>query len=90
MDWVLRRCDDEPCHEKTPLGFVPAPGALNTGDLGDVNMKELFSIPKDFWMQEVTFYISVEATCKIDILSPIPPSNLVVNDFKGVGRVFVD
>ncbi|XP_034826303.1 phosphoenolpyruvate carboxykinase [GTP]-like isoform X1 [Maniola hyperantus] len=52
LDWVLRRCDNEPCHESTPLGFVPAAGALNTSNLDAVNIKELFSIPKDFWMQE--------------------------------------
>ncbi|XP_022120363.2 phosphoenolpyruvate carboxykinase [GTP] isoform X1 [Pieris rapae] len=52
LDWVLRRCDDEQCHVETPLGFVPKPGALNCSNLGDINMNELFSIPKDFWLQE--------------------------------------
>ncbi|XP_030024153.2 phosphoenolpyruvate carboxykinase [GTP] isoform X1 [Manduca sexta] len=53
LDWILRRCDDEPCHTETPLGYVPSDGALNTKDLGKINMQSLFSIPKDFWMQEV-------------------------------------
>ncbi|XP_072947946.1 phosphoenolpyruvate carboxykinase [GTP]-like isoform X3 [Epargyreus clarus] len=52
LDWVLRRCDGEPCHQDTPLGLLPAPGALNTEGLGPLNMEELFSIPRDFWMQE--------------------------------------
>ncbi|XP_041975613.1 phosphoenolpyruvate carboxykinase [GTP]-like isoform X2 [Aricia agestis] len=52
LEWVLRRCDDEPCHVTTPLGHVPAPGALNTDGLGDIDMDELFSIPKDFWLKE--------------------------------------
>ncbi|XP_050671587.1 phosphoenolpyruvate carboxykinase [GTP]-like isoform X2 [Leptidea sinapis] len=52
LDWVLRRCDNEACHVETPLGFVPKDGALNTDGLPPVNMKELFSIPKDFWLQE--------------------------------------
>lgn len=53
LDWVLRRCEDESCHKETPLGFMPADGSLNTQNLGEIDMKELFSIPKDFWMQEV-------------------------------------
>lgn len=52
LEWVLRRCDGEKCHRETPLGYVPSDGALNTKGLSDINMKELFSIPKDFWMQE--------------------------------------
>ncbi|CAH2057123.1 unnamed protein product, partial [Iphiclides podalirius] len=52
LDWILRRCDGESCHEETPLGYVPKDGALNTSNLGDINMKELFSTPKDFWNQE--------------------------------------
>lgn len=53
LDWVLRRCDDEPCYAETPLGNVPSTGALNTENMGAVDMDSLFSIPKDFWMQEV-------------------------------------
>lgn len=53
LDWVLRRCDNEPCHQETPLGFVPKDGALNIDGLGQINTEELFRIPKDFWMQEV-------------------------------------
>ncbi|XP_045455806.1 phosphoenolpyruvate carboxykinase [GTP]-like isoform X1 [Melitaea cinxia] len=52
LDWVLRRCDEEPCHQETPLGRVPADGALHTDGLGEVDVKQLFSIPKDFWMNE--------------------------------------
>ncbi|XP_026750609.2 phosphoenolpyruvate carboxykinase [GTP]-like isoform X1 [Galleria mellonella] len=52
LDWILRRCDDEPCYVDTPLGYVPRDGDLNTQDLGPIDIKTLFSIPKDFWLQE--------------------------------------
>lgn len=52
LDWILRRCDGEPCHAETPLGYIPRAGALNTENLSAVDMNELFSIPKDFWLQE--------------------------------------
>lgn len=53
LEWVLRRCDEEPCHQETPLGYVPKQGELNTQGLGDIDMKSLFSIPQDFWLKEV-------------------------------------
>ncbi|OWR44517.1 mitochondrial phosphoenolpyruvate carboxykinase isoform 1 [Danaus plexippus plexippus] len=52
LDWVLRRCDDEPCAIETPLGYIPTEDGLQTNGLASVDMKQLFSIPKDFWMQE--------------------------------------
>ncbi|XP_059055979.1 phosphoenolpyruvate carboxykinase [GTP]-like [Achroia grisella] len=52
LDWILRRCDNEPCYVDTPLGYVPRILVLNTQDLGPIDMKTLFSIPQDFWLQE--------------------------------------
>ncbi|XP_045540534.1 phosphoenolpyruvate carboxykinase [GTP]-like isoform X1 [Papilio machaon] len=69
LDWVLRRCDEEPCHVETPLGYVPKPGALNTDNLEDINMKELFSIPKDFWKQEAD---AVEKYFKEEVGDDLP------------------
>lgn len=52
LDWILRRCDDEPCYTESPLGNIPTPGDLNVQNLGPIDMNTLFSIPKDFWLQE--------------------------------------
>lgn len=54
LDWILRRCDDEPCYTETALGNVPAENALNVENLGDLDLKSLFSIPKEFWLKEVS------------------------------------
>ncbi|CAO1440422.1 unnamed protein product [Diamesa serratosioi] len=54
MDWILRRIDNIECYQQSPIGKIPADGALNLDNLKEeINMKELFSIPKDFWLQEV-------------------------------------
>lgn len=54
LDWILRRCDNQDCAEKTPIGLVPKLGQINLSGLKDqVDMEELFSIPKEFWTEEV-------------------------------------
>lgn len=54
LDWVLRRIDGEECYQQTPIGRIPTPGAINMEGLGQrVDEKQLFSIPKKFWQNEV-------------------------------------
>nr|XP_026490409.1 phosphoenolpyruvate carboxykinase [GTP]-like isoform X1 [Vanessa tameamea] len=52
LEWVLRRCDGEECARDAPLGRVPAAGALRTDGLASLDLEQLFSTPRDFWMQE--------------------------------------
>ncbi|KAL1401070.1 hypothetical protein pipiens_001996 [Culex pipiens pipiens] len=52
LEWILHRIDDHECYRETPIGRVP--NSLNlTGLSGTINEKELFSIPKQFWLKEV-------------------------------------
>ncbi|KAJ1137102.1 hypothetical protein NDU88_003515 [Pleurodeles waltl] len=53
LDWVFRRVDGEPSARQTPIGYVPAEGALDLSGLPPVDTNELFSLPKGFWEQEV-------------------------------------
>jgi len=54
LDWILQRVDGRNVAMESAVGLIPSPGALNVNDLEDeVNMKELFSLPKEFWQQEV-------------------------------------
>uniref|UniRef100_A0A1B0A7D8 Phosphoenolpyruvate carboxykinase [GTP] n=1 Tax=Glossina pallidipes TaxID=7398 RepID=A0A1B0A7D8_GLOPL len=54
LEWILRRVNGEECYAESAIGRIPAEGELNLKDMSDkVDMKELFSLPKDFWMQEV-------------------------------------
>uniref|UniRef100_A0A023G086 Phosphoenolpyruvate carboxykinase [GTP] n=1 Tax=Amblyomma parvum TaxID=251391 RepID=A0A023G086_AMBPA len=54
IDWILRRVDGESGTAKeSPIGYLPSDGALNLDGLQEpVNMKELFGLSKDFWLQE--------------------------------------
>lgn len=52
LEWVLRRCDGEDIAEPSPIGFIPKNDSINAEGLGELNMKELFSIPKNYWLEE--------------------------------------
>lgn len=54
LDWILRRIDGEDNIVETPIGYLPKPESLNLEGLSEkIDLKELFSLPKDFWQQEV-------------------------------------
>lgn len=54
LDWILQRIDGEDVAEKSAVGLVPRAGTLNIeGIENEVDMEELFSLPKEFWEQEV-------------------------------------
>jgi len=56
LDWVLRRCSDkhDDSAEKSAIGYVPKAGVINLEGLKDpVDMKQIFSVPKDFWTEEI-------------------------------------
>ncbi|XP_053695752.1 phosphoenolpyruvate carboxykinase [GTP]-like [Sabethes cyaneus] len=54
IDWILQRVDEHDCYQDSPIGRIPAPGAINLDGLRSaVNEDELFRIPKDFWIKEV-------------------------------------
>lgn len=53
LDWICRRLEGEDSAQETPIGLVPKEGALDLSGLRAVDTNQLFSIPKDFWEQEV-------------------------------------
>ncbi|KAJ8936618.1 hypothetical protein NQ314_012233 [Rhamnusium bicolor] len=54
LDWILRRLDNENCAQDTPIGLIPKPNSLNLEGLNEnINLTELFNLPKDFWREEV-------------------------------------
>ncbi|CAB3364541.1 Hypothetical predicted protein [Cloeon dipterum] len=55
LEWVLNRLDgNDAIAEKTAIGYIPSEGALNLEGLSEpVDTKELFSVPKEFWLSEV-------------------------------------
>ncbi|KAK7074564.1 Protein kinase C-like 1 [Halocaridina rubra] len=55
LDWILRRVDGEDVAEESAIGLLPKPSSLNLDCIGEQNidLDEIFRIPKDFWQQEV-------------------------------------
>jgi len=54
LDWVLRRCEGCGKAEKSPIGFLPKDGEISLEGLEDpVDLEQLFSVPKQFWLDEV-------------------------------------
>ncbi|KAL7015246.1 hypothetical protein ACKWTF_016361 [Chironomus riparius] len=53
LDWIIKRIEGEKCFQKTPIGNIPSENSINLNGLNtEVNMKELFSIDRDFWLKE--------------------------------------
>ncbi len=55
LEWVFRRCQGTAEAEETPIGNVPAPGALNTEglDVSDVEVAELLAVDPAEWTVEL-------------------------------------
>ncbi|KAK9308492.1 hypothetical protein QLX08_001641 [Tetragonisca angustula] len=54
LDWILRRIDGEDIAVDSTVGLLPKSESFNLENLSkDVNMEELFSLPKSFWEKEV-------------------------------------
>jgi phosphoenolpyruvate carboxykinase (GTP) len=51
LAWIFRRCDDEADAVETPIGLVPAPGAIETEglDLSAAEMERLLDVDPEEW-----------------------------------------
>jgi len=55
LKWVIDRCFERVDEEKTPIGFVPRPGDINTDglDISAETMKGLLGIDRTQWKEEL-------------------------------------
>lgn len=55
LDWILQRVEGFDVAVESAVGLIPRPSTVNLTGLEDqnVNMDELFSLPKEFWQEEV-------------------------------------
>ena len=55
LAWVFERCDDEGGTKQTPIGLVPAEGALDTAGLGlsAEDMEKLLAADTDEWIAQL-------------------------------------
>ncbi|MCP9257927.1 Phosphoenolpyruvate carboxykinase [Dirofilaria immitis] len=53
LDWIIKRLDgNESIGEKSAIGIIPKENSLNLEGLKDINIKELLSVPKQYWMED--------------------------------------
>jgi phosphoenolpyruvate carboxykinase (GTP) len=53
LDWIIRRCEgDESIGEKSAIGIIPKKGSINLDGLPPVDWEELFSLPKQYWIDD--------------------------------------
>ena len=55
LAWLFRRCDDEADAVETPIGLVPAPGAIDASglELGDSVMEQLMKVDPEEWRAQL-------------------------------------
>jgi phosphoenolpyruvate carboxykinase (GTP) len=55
LKWIVERVEGDGGAVETPIGFVPAPGAIDTSglDVDDTTMTKLLAVDTDSWRQEV-------------------------------------
>ena len=55
LEWVFRRCEGAAQAVETPIGRLPAPGALHTEglDLSDEDLSELLRVDDAAWRDEL-------------------------------------
>ena len=72
LDWILRRCEGTAKADKSAVGLVPAEGEINLEGLDEpVDMEQLFSVPKQFWLEEVRTFLFVFIHRVLRIPAPI-------------------
>ncbi|MDA3022894.1 MAG: phosphoenolpyruvate carboxykinase domain-containing protein, partial [Actinomycetota bacterium] len=54
LEWIIKRLDGATEAVDTPIGRIPAPGALNFDglDISDEQAAELFAIDRTSWLAE--------------------------------------
>jgi phosphoenolpyruvate carboxykinase (GTP) len=55
LAWIFQRCDDAAEAQDTPIGRVPAPGAIDTNglDVSDEDMAELLRVDPEEWKAQL-------------------------------------
>lgn len=72
LDWILRRVDGEANSAvETPIGYVPQESSFNLEGLNKIQWDELFNLPKEFWLSEMS---AIEKYFKDNIGSDLPPN----------------
>lgn len=54
IDWICRRLDGEDIAELSPIGMLPKKGSIDlTGIENKVSWDEMFTLPKEYWQNDI-------------------------------------
>ena len=53
LDWVCRRVNGEDIAQPSAIGNIPVEGSINLKGLSDVDWEENFSLPREYWMEDI-------------------------------------
>ena len=64
LQWIFERTDGSGIADETPIGFVPAKGAIDLTGLNGVekNMTELLKVDRKEWLDECVLISEHQAT----------------------------
>jgi phosphoenolpyruvate carboxykinase (GTP) len=82
LEWVFERCAGRAEADQTPIGYLPAEGAIDIDGLGisDDDMKELLHVDADEWRAELPSIIEFFA----EFEDRLPPA--VADQLEGLKR----
>lgn len=53
LDWICRRLEGEEIAVDSPIGLLPRSGSIDTSGLGELDMEQLMSVPKEYWKDDI-------------------------------------
>ena len=53
LKWVWDRIEGKDVADKSAVGYVPKDGTIDLSGLDKLNMKEIMSVPKDYWLDQL-------------------------------------
>jgi len=53
LDWICRRVDGEDIATSSAIGLLPTPGSIDLSGLGKLDMEQLLSVPRPYWVEDM-------------------------------------
>ena len=53
IDWICRRLEGEDITASSPIGLLPREGSINLNGLAKIDWTQLFSLPKQYWKEDI-------------------------------------
>jgi len=71
LDWMCKRVKGDDIADKTAVGYVPKKGSINLSGIEDkVHWDELFSLPKDYWVEDIA---ETRKFLEVEVGKDLPP-----------------